>query len=146
MTKFTTTSSTMGTVFSLTTTTTNDLGDFVTVHNAVLGAGFVCNTSGMVLVGCDTGVVLAALEYVGFQPAGATIKRIDVRLGAAIEIGMGSVLVATLEALRDDLNGSVICDVHGIQMALPALQAVADALDAEAVQRIEARRPATASS
>lgn len=127
-----------GIVFSLTTAT--DLGDIVTVHQAVLSAGFVRNTNGMVLLADDTDAVLATLRYVGSRSAGASIKRIDVSLGTAVEVGMGGLLVATLEALRDDLD-CVICNPDGVPMDVVGLQAAADAIDASAAQRIEARRP-----
>ena len=127
-----------GIVFSLTTAT--DLGDIVTVHQAVLSAGFVRNTNGMVLLADDTDAVLATLRYVGSRSAGASIRHIDVSLGTAVEVGMGGLLVATLEALRDDLD-CVICNPDGVPMDVVGLQAAADAIDASAVQRIEARRP-----
>ena len=95
----------------------------------------------MVLVSRDTGKPLAVLRYDGFKSATGMLKRIDVELCAVIELGMGAVVVATLEAVRDELDDCAICTPDGVEMVLSELQAAADAIDASAAQSIEASRP-----
>ena len=130
--------STTGVVFSLTTTGKWNGSQIKDTSDNLRLSRDGCS---MVLVSRDTGKPLAVLRYDGFKSATGMLKRIDVELCAVIELGMGAVVVATLEAVRDELDDCAICTPDGVEMALPELQAAADAIDASAAQSIEASRP-----
>ena len=128
--------STMGVVFSLTTT---GRWNGSQIKEAARNIRLTYDGSALVMASRATGEPLAILRYNAYQSTVGELQRIDMGLCGAIEPDMGGWLVGTLEALRDELD-CVICDPDGVEMLPTELQAAADAIDAMAARHIEASR------